>query len=165
MSFFSCVFAKKAVPLAQILHVQKQFYIFIKEYKMRKILLTVFALCALFMQAETYNYLVFTNTEGTTTAFSVNNLTLTVNGSNLQVTNDEGTVDLVLTGLQAMQFSKTTGLEGLEDILEADKPIDVFTPLGMKIGRYNNLLEAAGSLGKGVYVITNGKHSQTIILQ
>ena len=132
---------------------------------MRKILLMVFALCAIMAQAETYSYLVFTNTEGTTTAFSVNNLTLTVNGSNLQVTNDEGTVDLVLTNLQAMQFSKTAGPEGLENILEADQPIDVFTPLGARVGRFNNLLEAAGSLSKGVYVITNGKHSQTIILQ
>ena len=132
---------------------------------MRKILLMVFALCAMLVQAETYNYLVFTNTEGTTTAFSVNNLTLTVNGSNLQVTNEEGTVDLVLTDLQSMQFSKNASLEGLEQILEADQPIDVYTPMGARVGRFNNLLEAAGSLGKGVYVITNGKHSQTIILQ
>ena len=132
---------------------------------MRKILLMVFALCAMMVQAETYNYLVFTNTEGTTTAFSVTNLTLTVNGSNLQVTNDEGTVDLVLTDLQDMQFSKNATLEGLEDILEADRPIEVYTLQGTKAGRFNNLLEAAGSLSKGVYVITNGKHAQTIILQ
>ena len=122
-------------------------------------------MCALMAQAGDYGFLVFTNTDATTTAFSVTNLTLTVDGSNLQVTNDEGTVNLVLTNLQSMQFSKDGSLEGLEEILEADKPIDVFTPLGMKMGRFNNLLEAASSLDKGVYVITNGKNSQTIILQ
>ena len=62
---------------------------------MRKILLIAgIALCAILVQAETYSYLVFTNTAGTTTAFSVPNLTLTVEGSNLRVKNDEGTVQI-----------------------------------------------------------------------
>ena len=133
---------------------------------MKKILfLAVACKCAMMAQAGDYGFLVFTNTNSTTTAFSVTNLTLTVDGSNLQVTNDEGTVNLVLTDLQSMQFSKDGLLEGLEEILEADKPIDVFTPLGANMGRFNNLLEAASSLDKGVYVITNGKNSQTIIVK
>ena len=133
---------------------------------MKKILfLAVACICAMMAQAGDYGFLVFTNTNSTTTAFSVTNLTLTVDGSNLQVTNDEGTVNLVLTDLQSMQFSKDGSFEGLEEILEADKPIDVFTPLGANMGRFNNLLEAASSLDKGVYVITNGKNSQTIIVK
>ena len=55
--------------------------------------------------ADTYNYLIFTNQAGTTTAFKVNNLTLEVNGTDLQVTNDEGTVTLILSELASMQFS------------------------------------------------------------
>lgn len=125
----------------------------------------VLALCAMMVQAETYNYLVFTNTDGTTTAFSVPNLTLTVNGSNLQVTNAEGTVNLVLTDLASMQFSKHAWLEGLEEILEADKPVEVYTLQGAKVGHFDNLLQATQALDKGAYVITNGKHSQTILLQ
>jgi hypothetical protein len=55
--------------------------------------------------------------------------------------------------------------QSLDNVLDANAPIDVFTILGVKVGRYNSLLEAAGVLGKGSYVITNGKNAQTIILQ
>ena len=60
---------------------------------------------AMMAHASTYNYLVFTNQAGSTTAFSVSNLTLEVNDTNLQVSNDAGTVSMVLTELASMQFS------------------------------------------------------------
>ena len=140
-------------------------YTRVNNLVMRKIVLFLAVCCAMMVQAASYGYLVFTNTDATITSFSVTNLTLTVNGSDLQVTNDEGSVNLVLTDLASMQFSKDGLPEGLNEVLDADQPLDVFTPTGVRVGRFNNLLEAAGSLGKGVYVITNGKHSQTIILQ
>ena len=130
---------------------------------MRKLVFFLAVCCAMMAQAATYNYLVFTSTGGTITAFSVDNLTLKANGSYLQVTNNEGTVNLALTDLASMQFS--TDATGLEEILEADKPIDVYTTLGAKIGRFNSLVEAAQELTAGAYVISNGKNSQTIVLQ
>ena len=53
----------------------------------------------------------------------------------------------------------------VDNVLDANAPIDVYTILGVKVGHYNSLPQAAGVLGKGSYVISNGKNSQTIILQ
>ena len=134
---------------------------------MRKILLMVLLVCAGMVQAGEYAYLVFTNTEGTKTALSVTDLKMTVNGAQLDVMNADGTVQFTLTDLAAMQFSVDGENlpEGMENVLDADAPIDVYTILGIKVGHYNSLLEAAGVLGKGSYVITNGKNAQTIIVR
>ena len=124
-------------------------------------------LCAVMAQAGEYAYLVFTNAEGTKTALSVSDLSMTVNGTQLEVTNAQGSVNFVLTDLAAMQFSVDgeTLEEGISNVLNADAPVEVYTILGTKVGRYNNLLEAAGVLGKGSYVISNGNNAQTIVLQ
>ena len=54
-------------------------------------------LCTFLAQAGDYTYLVFTNTAGTTTAMTVDGLTMTVNGTSLQVTNTTGSVNITLT--------------------------------------------------------------------
>ena len=120
---------------------------------------------AMMAHAGTYNYLVFTNKAGSTTAFSVSNLTLKVNGSDLQVTNDEGTVNLVLTELTSMQFSADKTATGVEGILNADAPVHVYSVTGALLGTYTSLLEVSKSLLAGSYVISNGKISQTIVVQ
>ena len=133
---------------------------------MKKIgLMVAMAVCALTAWSVDYPYLVFTNTEGTTTAFSVSNLTMTVSGTELQVTNDDGTVSFKLAELSAMQFSSTETLTALENVLKADEPVKVLTLTGMEIGSFDSLLDAARSLEKGVYVLTNGKNTQKIIIQ
>ena len=135
---------------------------------MKKIL--VFAamlVCAVMAQAADYSYLVFVNQSNDTTALSVTDMTLKVNDNSLTVTNAEGTVNFTLTDLQFMQFMTEDGQMALrlDNILDANEPIDVYSILGVKVGHYNSLLEAAGVLVKGSYVITNGKNSQTIVLQ
>ena len=135
---------------------------------MKKIL--VFAamlVCAVIAQAADYSYLVFVNQSNDTTALSVSDMTLKVNDNSLTVTNAEGTVNFTLTDLQFMQFMTADGQMALrlDNILDANEPIDVYSILGVKVGHYNSLLEAAGVLGMGSYVITNGKNSQTIVLQ
>jgi hypothetical protein len=135
---------------------------------MRKIL--VFAamlVCAVMAQAADYPYLVFVDQSNDTTALSVSGMTLKVNENSLMVTNAEGTVNFTLTDLQFMQFMTEEGqmAQRLDQVLDANEPIDVYSVLGVKVGHYNSLLEAAGVLVKGSYVITNGKNSQTIVLQ
>ena len=134
---------------------------------MRRNLFIIMAVaCAMMAQAATYSYLVFTNTSGTTTAFEVSNLTLTVSGSNLQVTNDEGTVNLVLTELAAMQFSTSAdSITAIENVLDGDQPVQVFSVSGVSLGTFGSLVEAAQHLNAGVYVISNGKKSQTIVIK
>ena len=134
---------------------------------MKKILVLVVAVvCAGIAQAADYPYLVFTNTAGTQTALTVSNMTLSVNGSELTVTNDDGTVNFSLMDLASMQFRTESGeWAAVENVLDGDGPVDVYTILGVKVGHYNSLPEAAGVLGQGSYVITNGKVSQTIFVR
>ena len=132
---------------------------------MKNIFLLLALSFAMMASASTYNYLVFTNQAGTTTAFSVNNLTLKVNGSDLQVTNDEGSVNLVLTELASMQFSADKTITGIENILNADAFVQVYSVTGVALGIYNSMQEAAKCLQAGTYVISNGDQSQTIVIK
>lgn len=120
---------------------------------------------AMIAHASTYNYLVFTNQSGTTTAFAVTNLSLKVNGNDLQVTNDAGTLNLVLTELASMQFSVDEDVTALENILYADAPVQVYSVTGASLGTYNSMQDAAKSLQIGTYIISNGNISQTIVVK
>lgn len=134
---------------------------------MRKIILMFLLVCAGMVQAGEYAYLVFVNQSNDTTALSVTGMTLKINENSLTVTNAEGTVNFTLTDLQFMQFMTEDGqmAQRIDNVLDANAPIDVYTILGVKVGHYNSLPEAAGVLGKGSYVITNGKNSQTIVIE
>lgn len=133
---------------------------------MRKIIVFMAVCCAVMAQAAAYNYLVFTNTGGTTTGFNVSNLTLTVSGSNLQVTNNEGTVNLVLTDLASMQFSTSAdSITAINNVLNADRAVRVFSITGTSLGSFGSMLEAVQHLSAGTFVITNGKNAQTIVVR
>lgn len=131
----------------------------------RVMLLLVVVLLAVYANAGTYNYLEFTSTSGTKTVFDVTNLTLKVSGNDLQVTNVDGTVNLTLVDLASMQFSNTNTPTALENILNADGEIQVSTITGVSLGAYSSLLEACQILNAGVYVISNGAQSQSIVIQ
>lgn len=132
---------------------------------MKKIFLLLSVCCAIFAHASTYNFLVFTSTEGTKAAFGVKNLTLKVEGSDLLITNAEGTVNLILAGLASMQFSNENIATDLEDVLNADAPMQVFSLSGTSLGVYGSLMEAAQTLNAGAYVISNGSVTQTIVVK
>ena len=132
---------------------------------MRKIgMMLAWLVCTGMAQAGEYAYLVFVNQNNDTTALSVTDMTLKVNDNSLTVTNAEGTVNFTPTDLQFMTEEGQVA-QRLDNILDANAPIDVFSILGVKVGHYNSLLEAAGVLGMGSYVITNGRISQTIVVK
>ena len=132
---------------------------------MKKIFLLLAVSCVMLTQASTYNFLVFTNTEGTNTAFNVDGLTLRVEGSNLQVTNADGTVNMILAALKSMQFSEDGTLTALDDVLNADAPVQVFSLSGTSLGTYDSMMEAAKKLNPGAYVISNGNVTQTVMIK
>ena len=132
---------------------------------MKKVFLLLAVCTAMMAYASTYNYLVFTNTEGTNTAFSVKDLTLKVEGSDLLITNAEGTVSMLLTAMKSMQFSEDGTLTALENVLDADAPVQVFSVSGTSLGVYSSLMEAAQTLNAGAYVISNGSVTQTIVVK
>ncbi len=132
---------------------------------MKKVFLLLAVCTTMMAHASTYNFLVFTNTEGTNTAFSVKNLMLNVEDGTLQVTNADGTISLLLTALKSMQFSEDGTLTALENVLDADAPVQVFSVSGTSLGVYGSLMEAAQTLNAGAYVISNGSVSQTVVIR
>ena len=132
---------------------------------MKNVFLLLALSIAMMSHASTYNYLVFTNQAGSTTSFAVSNLTLRVNGSDLQVTNDDGTVDFVLTELLSMQFSIDQTATGVEGILNADAPVQVYSVTGASIGTYCSMVEAAKGLNAGTYVMSSGNQSLTVVIK
>ena len=132
---------------------------------MKKVFLLLAVCTAMMAHASTYNFLVFTNTEGTNTAFSVKDLMLKVEGSDLLITNAEGTVSMLLTAMKSMQFSEDGTVSAVENILNADTPVQVFSVSGTSLGVYGSLMEAAQTLNAGAYVISNGSVTQTIVVK
>lgn len=132
---------------------------------MKKVFLLLAVCTTMMAHASTYNFLVFTNTEGTKTAFSVKDLTLKVEGSDLLITNAEGTVSMLLTAMKSMQFSEDATVSAVENILNADTPVQVFSVSGTSLGVYGSLVEAAQTLNAGAYVISNGSVTQTIVVK
>ena len=131
----------------------------------RGVMLCVVAVLAIAANAGTYKYLEFTNISGTKTVFNVANLTIQVSGNDLQVTNSDGTVDLTLLELASMQFSTTNTPTAVDNILNADAEIHVSTIIGASLGTYSSLVEACQSLSAGIYVISNGTQSQSIVVK
>ena len=135
---------------------------------MRKIVLVlVMLVCALMAQAGEYAYQVFTNTKSTHTALSVTNLTMTVNGAQLEVTNADSTVQFTLTDLAAMQFS-TDGeelLNGIDIVLSEDAPVTVYAITGMVVGSFTGWWQAAQQLDRGMYVVVQNGKSQKLIVR
>jgi len=115
--------------------------------------------------AGEYAYLVFTNTSGTTTALTVSNLSATVSGSTLVVTNDDGTLSFTLTELASMQFSATTPVTALENILNGDQPVQVYSIGGTSLGTFDNLVQATQQLDRGTYVIVQTGKSQKLVVK
>lgn len=138
-----------------------------RRYKVKKIILMVLLVCAGMAQAGEYAYLVFTNTEGTKTALSVADLTMMVNGAQLDVTNAEGTVHFTLTDLAAMQFSVDgeTLPEGIDNVLNANSQVTVYAINGMSLGSFSSMLQAVQQLGRGTYVIVQSGKSQKLIVR
>lgn len=132
---------------------------------MKKILLLLFVLCATFAQASKYKYLAFTNTSDHTIYFDVTNLKLSVIGEDgLSITTTDYNIRLLLTDLKSMQFSQD-GTTALENVLNADAPVHVYSINGASLGTYESMLEAAKSLHAGSYIISNGNQSQTIVIK
>ncbi|MBR0493419.1 MAG: dockerin type I repeat-containing protein [Muribaculaceae bacterium] len=87
---------------------------------MKKTIITMLiALVAICASAETYSYLKFTKTNGTTVTCSVEGLKITYDNTNVTVTNAEGTTTLALAEVKDMYFSNdgsTTPVYQLGDV-------------------------------------------------
>ena len=87
---------------------------------MKKTIITMLiALVAICASAETYSYLKFTKTNGSTVTCSVEGLKITYDNANVTVTNAEGTTTIALAEVKDMYFSNdgsTTPVYQLGDV-------------------------------------------------
>ena len=132
---------------------------------MRKVLFILALMVCSIVHATEYRYMVFSTTSGANIVLSVTNLTAEVNGTQLEISNADGTTRLVLTDMRSMQFSEDGEVSALEDVINADQPIQVYSISGTLLGRYENLVQAAQRLSTGAYVISNGNNTQTIVVK
>ena len=95
----------------------------------------------------------------------MSNMTLKVNGAQLDVTNAEGTVNFTLTELASMEFSATDPTTALENVLDGDKPVQVYSINGMSLGSFSSLVQAVQQLDKGVYIMVQNGKSQKLIVR
>ena len=83
------------------------------------------ALVAMVTSAETYNYLKFTKTNGTTVTYSVEGLKLTYDNTNVTVTNVDGTATIALAEVQDMYFSNEAGSDFILGDVNGDGLVNI----------------------------------------
>ena len=83
------------------------------------------ALVAIFAGAETYNYLKFTKTNGTTATYSVEGLKLTYDNTNVTITNVDGTATLALAEVQDMYFTNEAAPSFLRGDVDNDGEVSI----------------------------------------
>ena len=85
-------------------------------------LIALVAICA---SAETYNYLKFTKTNGSTVTCSVEGLKVTYDATNVTVTNAEGTTTIALAEVQDMYFSNEAGVSVILGDVNMDGDVNI----------------------------------------
>ncbi|MGI6222301.1 MAG: hypothetical protein ACOYJG_01680 [Prevotella sp.] len=127
---------------------------------MKKLLLLL-AFCALQTTswAYDYQYLAFTTSDGTVTTVDVDNLEITVSGSNLVVVNSSDNKTFTLSDLTKMYFTNTASTAISEVSTAEQQAVSVFTTAGVSVGKFSSLNEAKQKLQPGLYIIQQGSNT------
>jgi len=131
----------------------KRFIKFKTLHIMRKILYLALMLIigALTAEAYDYPYLNFLASDGTLQTMTVDGMTIAFNDGNMVVTNGDGNQTFVLSEMDKMYFTESSGLNQL--VAEADESVEVFNVSGICLGRFANAKQALAALDRGTYVM------------
>ena len=128
---------------------------------MKKTIITMLiALVAICASAETYSYLKFTKTNGSTVTCSVAGIKVTYDNNNVTVTNDEGTTTIALAEVQDMYFSNEAGTTFTRGDVNGDGTVNI-TDVTLLISAvlssdYSAIIEQAADMnGDGAVNITD----------
>ena len=119
------------------------------------LLLTVLV-TTLTAQAEGYTYLTFETTEGAKASVSVENLTLTINGTTLTA----GSQQFTLSNLSKMYFSTSDETAtGIEEINSAsiEEATDIYDLQGHKVSKEQ--------MRKGVYIVKTKSRTYKMLVR
>ena len=124
---------------------------------MKKLFLLLTVLVAtLTVQAEGYTYLTFETTEGAKASVSVENLTLTINGTTLTA----GSQQFTLSNLSKMYFSTSDETAtGIEEINSAaiEETTDIYDLQGHKVSKEQ--------MKKGVYIVKTNSRTYKMVVK
>lgn len=129
------------------------------------VLITLMTISFLSAKAYKYPYLVFLNSEGGTTAVSVESLNITISNGKLIITNADGTQTFSLSELSKMYFSQDADLTGISTNNITDEAVEVFTLGGLALGKFENVNTAKASLKPGLYIMKNKKNTYKIAVK
>lgn len=119
------------------------------------LLLTVLV-TTLTVQAEDYTYLTFETTDGAKASVSVENLTLTINGTTLTA----GSQQFTLSNLSKMYFSTSDETAtGIEEINSAaiEEATDIYDLQGHKVSKEQ--------MRKGVYIVKTNSRTYKMVVR
>ena len=119
------------------------------------LLLTVLV-TTLTVQTEGYTYLTFETTEGAKASVSVENLTLTINGTTLTA----GSQQFTLSNLSKMYFSTSDETAtGIEEITSAsiEEATDIYDLQGHKVSKEQ--------MRKGVYIVKTKSRTYKMVVR
>ena len=108
------------------------------------------------MQAEGYTYLTFETTDGAKASVSVENLTLTINGTTLTA----GSQQFTLSNLSKMYFSTSDETAtGIEEINSAsiEEATDIYDLQGHKVSKEQ--------MRKGVYIVKTNSRTYKMVVR
>ena len=129
---------------------------------MKKLVLVLFLLLGIQSKAAEYSYMVFVSSDASETSMAVSNLSFSVSGTTLTVTNTATSKTFVLSELAKMYFS--TSANGISSLFASGSngSVTVFNLAGIQIGEFSDYSSLIKSLQKGVYIIKQGRETQKI---
>ncbi|MBR5171452.1 MAG: dockerin type I repeat-containing protein [Muribaculaceae bacterium] len=112
---------------------------------MKKTIITMLiALVAMLASAETYNYLKFTKTNGSTVTYSVEGLKVTYDNTNVTITNVDGTATIALAEVQDMYFSNEAGGGFIKGDVNNDGDVNITDAIDL----INYILNDSGDINR-----------------
>lgn len=124
---------------------------------MKKLITVVAGLFfALSAYADDYQYMEFTNSDGSIHTLAVEGLEMTISKGNLMMTNSQGeALSIPIESLASMQFTNTTSVGIVAD--NADSVISLYTVDGVRVGDFHSLKEASSEVCTGIYIVKDSK--------
>lgn len=114
------------------------------------------------MVVHAYDYLTFRSGDGTETKMAVDQLEMSISGSNLLVRNHEKEIEFPLQTLQSMYFDiPSSSIYGV--VVPAEGPVHAYDIAGRFIGTFQSADEAIGHVDSGCYLLkSNGRTTKCI---
>mgnify|MGYP007069941866 CR=1 FL=1 len=130
------------------------------------ILLTALVFINMGVKADTtYQYLTFL-TSTSSVSMSIDDLQLTISGSQLVAVNAQETRQFQLTDLQKMYFSGEIVVTSIQQLpVGSEGAVVVYAIDGQQLGQYDTMTDAIRQLHQGQYVIVQNGQTQKILVK